>query len=244
MTIVRMPRRVGRPAPSRPRPVAAGVRDGLTLIAAYTPFAIAMGAALASTSVDPVVAWSSSLLVFAGAAQLVTVQLLADGASTVVVVVTALVVNSRHLLYSASLAPHVRAWRRRTRGLAAYFLADPVYALAIARFQGREQDDDRDRLRYYLAMALTCWVGWLLLTACGALLAGMLPSALPLEMAAPLTFLLLLLPTLKDHAGYVAAAVAGLIAVPAAGMPLGLGLLLAAVVGTVAGAITERTRDA
>jgi predicted branched-subunit amino acid permease len=222
------------------RPGREGFRDGLTVIVAYIPFGLALGAALASTAVHPVLAWSSSLLIFAGAAQLVAVQLLASGSATAIVVLTALVVNSRHLLYSASLAPHTQRWSRRSRGISAYFLADPVYALAIARFGGREHEDGRTRLRYYLAMALTCWVGWLTLTGVGGLLAGALPAALPLELAAPLTFLLLLVPTLKDLAGYTAAAVAGLVAVPAANLPLGLGLVLAAVVGVVAGATTER----
>jgi predicted branched-subunit amino acid permease len=52
----------------RARPVRDGVRDALTVVIAYIPFGLALGAALASTSVDPVVAWSSSALVVAGAA--------------------------------------------------------------------------------------------------------------------------------------------------------------------------------
>lgn len=226
------------------RPGREGMRDAITVIVAYIPFALALGAALASTNVNPVVAWSSSFLVFAGAAQLVAVQLLADGSGVAIVVLTALVVNSRHLLYSASLAGHTQAWSRRSRRFSAYFLADPVYALAIARFEARERDGADSRLRYYLAMALTCWVGWVALTGAGGLLAGLLPADLRLELAAPLTFLLLLLPTLKSHASYLAAGVAGLVAVPAAGLPLGLGMLLAAAVGVVAGTAGERTRHA
>jgi hypothetical protein len=52
----------------------------------------------------------------------------------------------------------------------------------------------------YLGVVLTCFLAWQLLTGAGALLAGVLPAQLPLEMAAPLTFLLLLLPT---HSGAV-----------------------------------------
>jgi predicted branched-subunit amino acid permease len=238
--------------PSRPsaadtvRRTAAGdgVRDAVTVIVAYVPFALALGAAMASTRVDPLVAWSSSFLVFAGAAQLVSVQLLSDGSGAVIVVLTALVVNSRHLLYSASLSPHTRTWGRGARRLSAYFLADPVYALAIARFESRENGGDESRLRYYLAMAITLWAGWVALTGAGGLLAGLLPEDLPLQLAAPLTFLLLLLPTLKSRASYVAAAAAGLVALAASALPLGVGMLLAAVVGVGSGALIERTRHA
>jgi len=233
------------PVPVRVRgsAVGDGCRDGLTVVVAYVPFGLALGAALGSSGVDPAVAWSSSFLVFAGAAQLVSVQLLADGAAVTAVVLAALVVNSRHLLYSASLAPYAQGWDRRTRGLAAYFLADPVYALAVARFESRE-DGDRGRLGYYLGAALTCWTGWMALTAAGVLLAGALPTSLPLQLAAPLTFLLLLLPTLKDHAGYAAALVAAVVAVPAAHLPLGVGLLPAAAAGIAAGALVEGVRRA
>jgi predicted branched-subunit amino acid permease len=64
------------------------------------------------------------------------------------------------------------------------------------------------------------------------------------DLATALTFLLLLLPTLKDRPGYIAAGVAGAVAVPATGLPLGLGTIFAATAGILAGAITERTRHA
>lgn len=221
-----------------------GVRDAVTVLVAYVPFALALGAALASTRVDPVAAWSSSFLVFAGAAQLVSVQLLSNGSGAAIVVLTALVVNSRHLLYSASLSPHTQSWGRLARPVSAYFLADPVYALAIARYEGREGEGGESRLRYYLAMALTLWGGWVVLTGAGGMLAGLLPQSLPLELAAPLTFLLLLLPTLKSRAAYVAAASAGLVALAASALPLGVGMLLAAAVGVGCGAVVERSRHA
>lgn len=111
---------------------------------------------------------------------------LALGAALVAVVV----VNARHLLYGVSLAPHTRGWSTRTRGAGAFLLADPVYALAIARFERPDHGgSDTDRLGYYTAVGLTCWTGWLLLTGAGGLLAGALPTALPLHLAAPLTFL-------------------------------------------------------
>lgn len=207
------------------------------------PSALALGAAMAATSVDLATAWSSSALIFGGAAQLLAVQLLSSGAAAPAIVVAALVANSRHLLYSASLAPHTRGWSGRARGLAAYFMTDPVYALAIGRFES-EHEGARARLAYYFAVALTCWVGWLSLTASGLLLADALPAGLPLELAAPLTFLLLTLPTLKNHATYAAAAVGGAVAVPASHLPLGVGLVLATAAGITAGVTTARRRDA
>lgn len=215
----------------------AGFRDSLAVIVAYLPFGLALGATLAAAAVHPLVAWSSSPLLFGGAAQLVAVQLLDGGASVAVVVAGALVVNARMLLYGASLAPHAQPWRARWRWLGAYLLADPVYALAIARFQRPGQGvEARDRLAYFFGVGLTLWTAWQLITAAGMALGGALPAALRLELAAPLTFLLLLLPMLTTRAARLAAGVGAAVSVAASGLPLGLGLLAGAGAGMVAGA--------
>lgn len=209
-----------RATPVTPSPVREGRRDAAGVIVAYVPFGLALGAALAATGMHPLVAWSSSPLLFGGAAQLLAVQLLDAGAHAAVVVLAALVVNARMLLYSASLAPHARDWPARWRWGGAYLLADPVYALAVGRFTRDDGiGDARERLRYYLAAGLTLWVGWQVITGLGVVLAGVLPASLRLELAAPLAFLLLLLPMLASRAALAAAAVGGLVAVAASGLP-------------------------
>lgn len=231
-------------APFAVRPAArAGCRDSVPVIVAYLPFGLALGAALAAGDVHPAVAWSSSPLLFGGAAQLVAVQLLDAGTSAAIVIGAGLVVNARMLLYSASLATHTRGWPARWRWAGAYLLADPVYALALARFRGPDGGGAaRDRLAYYLGVGLTLWTAWQLITAAGVVLTGVLPSGLRLELAAPLTFLLLLLPMLTGRAAYAAATVGAGVAVAASGLPLGLGLLLGATAGMTAGAVVGGRR--
>jgi predicted branched-subunit amino acid permease len=224
-------------------PVHEGCRDAASVVLAYVPFGLALGATLARSSVDPVIGWLSSPLLFGGAAQLLSVQLLGAGAGAAVVVLGALVVNARMLLYSASVAPHARAWPARWRWAGAYLLADPVYALAVGRFGRPDRGGDpHERLAYYLAVGITLWIGWLSLTGAGEMLAGVLPASLSLELAAPLTFLLLLLPMLTSGAAYAAAATGGVVAVLASGLPLGLGLLLGAAAGVTAGGLVGARR--
>lgn len=220
-------------------PARAARRDAYAVIVAYLPFALALGASMAATGLPPVVAWASSPLLFGGAAQLLAVQQLDAGAGAAVVIAAALVVNARMLLYGASLAPHVRGWRGRWRWAGAYLLADPVYAMAVGRF-GRpdEAGDDRDRLTYYFVAGGTLWVAWMLATGAGVALAGALPVELRLELAAPLTFLLLLAPMITDRPTAAAAVTGGVVAVAASGLPLGLGLLTGAAAGIVVGALT------
>lgn len=215
-----------------------GARDTVPVIVAYVPFGLTIGAAMANAGVPPLVAWASSPLLFGGAGQLIAVQLLGAGAGSVVTVLAALVVNARFLLYSAALAPHVADWPRPRRWAAAYLLADPVYALTAARFAATGGGGSaRERMAYYAGVGVTLWSAWLLLTGLGMLLAGVLPAGFRLDLAAPLTFLLLLLPMLATRASVVAAGAGGLAAAVTAWLPLGLNVLVGAAVGVAAGTL-------
>ena len=186
------------------------MRDGLLLELGYIPFDLAAGAVMAQTIVDPAVSIASGPIIFAGAAQLVAIQLLDSGAAIPLVVLAVFIVNARHLLYSASLEPHLGAWSRKQRLAGAFFLSDPTYALAITRFERPGGAGSRnEQLGYYFSASIVLWVGWTVLLAVGVLFGGLIPPWVPLELAIPLTFLLLVLPLLKDHAGVVAASVGG-----------------------------------
>jgi predicted branched-subunit amino acid permease len=219
-----------------------GLRDGISVVIGYIPFALALGAALGSSGVNPFTAWLSSPLMIAGAAQLVTVQMLGAGAGVAIAVTTALVVNARHVLYSARMASLVPHWGRGERLVAAYLLADPMFALASARFRVDAPPEVRSTFgSYFFAASWTCWAGWLLLTGSGVLLGDALTAALPLEVATALTFLLLLLPTLDNAGARAAAVVGGSVAVLATGVPLGLGVLVGTGAGVAAGTWVSRS---
>ena len=218
--------------------IRAGVRDGLMLELAYIPFDLAAGAVMAHAAVDPAISIASGPIIFAGAAQLVAVQLLSSGAAIPLVVLAVFIVNARHLLYSASLEPHLTAWSRKQRLAGAFFLSDPTYALAITRFERPEGAGSKgEQLGYYFAASIVLWIGWSALLAVGVLFGGLIPPWVPLELAIPLTFLLLVLPLLKDHAGVVAASVGGIVALLAQPLPYGFGLIIGAVAGLIAGGI-------
>lgn len=220
----------------------AGLRQALVVVASYIPFGLAAGAAMGATQVP---AWLSTLtspVIFAGAAQIAAVQLLDAGAGIALVVFTVAVINARHLLYSAALAPHLADWSLRQRLAGAFLLADPVYALAAARFDADGGGGSRrERTAFYFAAGLVCLVGWSGLLTIGIVAGGFIPGWVPLELAIPLTFLLLTVPLIKNSAGLVAGAVGGVVALLAHGLPLGIGLIAGAVAGVVAGAIVLDT---
>jgi predicted branched-subunit amino acid permease len=221
----------------------AGIRAAAVIVASYIPFGIAAGAAMGATSVDPIISMLTSPIIFAGAAQIAAVQLLHVGAALGIVVLTVAVINARHLLYSAALAPHLADWSTPQRLGAAFLLADPVYALAAARYDGPDAGGMREKRTFYFAAGLTCLVGWTSLLAIGIVAGGFIPGWVPFELAIPLTFLLLTLPLIKNSAGLVATAVAGIVALVANFLPLGVGLMVGAVFGVIAGAIVLNLTD-
>ena len=217
-----------------------GMRESLPILLGISPFALVSGVAAVQTGLSPVQAMGLSLIVFAGASQLAALDLLGRDASLLVVVVTAGVINLRMLMYSASLAPHLRSLPGRMRATAAYLLTDQAYAVALARFTGGEAPGSPSgRLWFYLGAAATLWAVWQVGTLAGVLLGRGVPDAWRLEFAVPLVFLAILVPAVEDRATLVAAVVGGGVALGSAGLPLNLGLLAGATAGIAAGLVTE-----
>lgn len=220
----------------------AGIRAAGPIVVGIAPFALITGitAVGAGLTVGEIV--GMSVIVFAGASQLAAIDLIGSNAPFVVVVATAVVINARMMMYSASIAPYLQAYALRVRGLAAYVLTDQAYAVSVAEY---ETQDRRDRIRYYLGIALALWVVWQVGTVAGAVLGASVPDVLGLDFALPLVFLALLVPAMKDRGTTTAGVVSGgvVLGVATIGVPLNLDLPIAAVVGVLAGLSVDIRSD-
>jgi len=190
--------------------------------------------------IPPLEAMALSVVVYAGASMLAATQLLAGGAPLVVILVTALFINVRFMMYSASIRPHLAALPVRWRLAAGYLLADNAYALSVARFT--EHPEMKGKAGYYFGAALTVWLTWQAAVAAGIALGAGLPAAWRLEFAAPLAFIALTVPLLRERAMVAAALAAAAAAVAGAGLPVRLGLATAALAGLAAGLLVGRRR--
>lgn len=218
----------------------SGILDSLPIQLGIVPFALVTGIAAAEVGMTPAQAIGMSAIVFAGASQLAAIELLGANAPLAVVVGTAVVINLRMLMYSASIAPHFRQYRRRTRAYLAYFLTDQAYALSIAEY---DTERDRDKRSYYLGIGTSLWLVWLAGTVIGVVVGTGVPESWEISFAIPLVFLALLIPAMKDRPRTVAAIGGGAVAVVAADVPFDLGLLVAALAGITAGLLTVRVVD-
>jgi len=215
-----------------------GVRDVSPLLLAVVSFGLVLGVTAAASVVGGGLGIATSFIIFAGAAQLVTLQLLDAGTSLAVVIVTALVVNVRHLMYSAALAPHCSDFPVRSRFLLPYLLTDQAFAVSMLRFE--TTTDPVYKRWFFTGAALALWGPWQLSTVAGVVLGAQIPESLGLEFAIPLVFLVLLVPVVQTRPGLAAATVGGVVAVLASDAPYGLGLVIGALAGVIVGVMVEQ----
>lgn len=222
----------------------AGCRDEAPLQLGVVPFGMLYGIGAIQAGMPVWIAQLASAVVFAGAAQLVIVQMLAVGAGALPIGLTSGLLNLRHMLYSMSIAEHVRHLPRRWRLLLAYLLTDEAYAVAILRYARPAGPGPDLRHWYFLGCGLTLWGCWQLSTALGIAFGARIPPEWDIDFAVPLTFIALLTLLVKERAGQAAALVAALAVLALAALPYRLGLVLAIVLGLLAGAAVARRGEA
>ena len=133
------------------RPYGGSLREGLVASLALVPSVFVYGSVFGGLAVQagltPAEVLGMSVLVFAGASQFVAVPMIAAGTPLLTVVVTTYVVNMRHYLMAATLAPSFRGFPRLWLALIAHLINDESFAVAVAR--SRPPD-----ARVYLGSAL------------------------------------------------------------------------------------------
>ena len=204
------------------------------------PFGVITGVAMVASGIPPLVAMLMSIFVFAGASMVASAQLLASSAPALLIVFTTLVINLRFMMYSASLRLHFADAPLGRRLAVAYLTADNVYGLMLARFS--EHPEDPGKFDYFLGAGLVVWLAWQAAVLAGVLIGAGVPAAWRLEFAAPLAFIAMTIPLLRDRAMVAAALAAAVVIAFSSNMPLKLNILLAAATGIAVGLAMERKK--
>lgn len=212
--------------------------DALPLYVPAIPFALVIGLAVVESGVHPFIGWSGSWLIFGGAAQLTLISLLGTGTAIIAAIAAALVVNARHVMYSAALAPAFQKQPRWMQLFGPYLLIDQVFALSSLR----RVDDPASFRTYYLTVGAIFWTLWQVTTAAGLLVGPVVPADWNLKFAVPILFLGLVVMGIDKSPKLVAALVGGGATFIFAGLPNRSGLLIGAFAGIVAGTVAERWR--
>ena len=220
-----------------------GVRALLPMHLGVAPFGVIYGVIAIQSGIPPLAAVLMSSVVFAGSAQFVLAQMVGAGAPLMLAVGTVGMINLRHALYSASVAPLLPRLSRRWKVLLSYLLTDEAYAAAIPHLMAAPRSASGQWILFGSGIAL--WAGWQAATVAGVLLGSGLPDDLGLDFALPLTFIAIVVPMLTERGRIVAALCAAVVAVALSGLPWKLGLLASAVLAiVVGGAISKGESDA
>jgi|SRR4051794_5509451 len=192
-------------------------------------FGFVFGLSARAAGMTPLDASAMSVFVFAGASQFAAVGYVAGGFGWIGIVVLTALLNSRHFLYSAAIAPYFKDERPLTRAAMAHVLTDEAFAMSMAHFKriGRG-----DRYGYWLAAIVVMFIPWNVASILGVLAGGAIPDPTRFGLdvifpAAMAGIAVALIASRRDLAAAISGAVIG----------VGVGLAIDPSIGIVAGGL-------
>ncbi len=216
-----------------------GFRDGVPFILIVAPFGVVFGVVAIEAGFTVTQAMAFTLSTYAGAAQLTAIQLMSEGAPLAIVILTALAVNARMAMYSASLAPQLGRAPMWQRAMMGYLMVDQTYAMSSMAYEQHPQMPLAAKTSYYFGIASLIWPVWACASLAGAVLGNLIPAWVPLGFAVPIAFMAMIGPMLRTLAHVAAAFVSIAGALILSPVPYSLGLLIAAVLAMITGAQVE-----
>ncbi|UYO00932.1 MAG: AzlC family ABC transporter permease [Devosia sp.] len=194
------------------RDILDGLKGGAIIALSACPFAVLFGAVAVDNGLSVFDVALMSATIYAGASQLVGIELFGQQVAPWLIVLSIFAVNFRHILYSAAIARHIRTYSVTQKVIAFFFLIDPQFAEAVRRGEeGRPVS-----FTWYMAFALVIYFPWLLFSVLGAWFGSMLgdPRVWAIDVLLPIYFMGLVM-GFRRKAGFypvVAASMAGSVA--------------------------------
>lgn len=192
--------------------VLDGLKGGAIIALSTSPFAVLFGAVAVDNGLTVFDAALMSATIYAGASQLVGIELFGQHVAPWLIILSIFAVNFRHILYSAAITRHIRGYSLVRKAVAFFFLIDPQFAEAIRRGEaGRPVS-----FAWYMAFALIIYFPWILFSTLGAWFGSMLgdPRVWAIDVLLPIYFIGLVVGFRRKPGFYpvVAASMAGSVA--------------------------------
>ena len=176
-----------------------GTLDIAPHLLSVIPFGIIFGAIGIELGFDPYLIYGTSLIIFGGASQIVFIQLLSGGASSLIAITSVGVINSRHLLYGAVLSEYLEKLSLIKKLFFSYFITDQGFAVSNVYLK----ENNTQKFNYYhiIGAGITLWFSWQFSTMLGIIIGSFIPEELGLKFAIPLTFIAIIVQDLRkiDH---------------------------------------------
>ncbi|GEA15661.1 MAG: hypothetical protein PWR22_1399 [Moorella sp. (in: firmicutes)] len=214
-----------------------GVRAALPIVLGYLPLGFAYGVLAREAGFNLWETVLMSVLLYAGSGQFIAVSMFGSGVAAAAIIFTVFLVNLRHLLFSASLVPHLRRFRPGALALLAAEITDETFAVAINHYSNHEA-----HLPYHFGLNLAAHFSWVLASLLGGLAGNLMgdPARFGFNFALPAMFIILLVMQLKDKKTIIVATLAALFSVVFALLwPGSWNIILATVIAATLGVILE-----
>jgi predicted branched-subunit amino acid permease len=216
-----------------------GFRACAPFLLVVVPFGLLFGVVATEAGLTSFQTMAFSSVVFAGAAQFAALQLMVEDAPMLIVLATGLAVNLRMAMYSASLSVWLGDAPLWKRALIAYVNVDQSYAVSIVQYEDAPDMTLGDRIAFFMGAVTPVCPMWIVATGLGIWIGDAIPDWMALDFAVPICFLAIIAPMMRTLAHMVAGVVSIVMALLLAGVPYNLGLLVAATVAMIVGALIE-----
>jgi len=205
----------------------------LPLSIAVIPWGILAGSLAIDAGLSPLESQAMSAIVFAGAAQLVALGMIKTGAGLLSILMTTLLITSRHFLYSMALRTSVSELSRAWRVLLGFLLTDELFAIMS---HGKTQCHHLSRW-YALGGGVSFYLCWNLSSLVGIVAGQTVDNIeqLGLDFAIVATFIALIVPMIKRKSVLVCIGISLASALLCELFKLSVGLLISALLGMIAG---------
>ncbi|KMK74758.1 AzlC family ABC transporter permease [Alkalihalobacillus pseudalcaliphilus] len=179
-----------------------GVQYGTTIAFGYIPAALAFGLLAKATGITWLETLMMSMFVFAGAAQYMSLNLIALGTGGFEIIFTTFIVNIRHLLLSASLSEKAAKDNRFIKAIYSFFITDEAFAVITTK-KGTPSSS------FILGVGLIGYLSWVSMSLFGFVIGQGLPVLLQESMGIALyaLFIALLVPNMKRNGKVISLAV-------------------------------------
>jgi predicted branched-subunit amino acid permease len=218
-----------------------GFREMIPITTGVIPFGAVMGTVCANAKLSLFQTVTMNIIVYSGAAQLASIDLMTKHAATLVVVATGLAINLRFLLYSAAVSPllqHAGFWRKF---IGAQTLTDQSYAVMSANQY--KLNGTAEMIPFYFGTVLCMWLTWHLSVLSGFVFGNFAPASWSLDYAVPLSFMALVIPTLKNRKYVMVAAFSSFVSVLLYSLPYKTSLIATAALSIALAAFLTRRKD-
>lgn len=186
----------------------SGFKDAFPIILGYLPIGMAFGMLAVKKGLTALQTTAMSIFVFAGSAQLVSIEMIDTGAGAAAIIAMTFLVNLRHLLLSASLSLHLRNLPIYYYPFLGFIITDESFAVASAKL-----DKHKNKKWYFLGLGITAYSAWVLSSSLGAFLTEFIPFGTggALDYVLPAMFVVLLVIQINSRIEIITAVAAGIL---------------------------------